>query len=307
MTKQFYLVSNIRYDANEDFGDHTTFRLAPVYIVPQTDTKLKASYGTGFKAPPLEDLYVNFLPFFVANPDLKPEESTGCDAGFEQPLANGQFRFGSTYFHNEINNLIEIVTTPTPGVESLGNIDRALTYGFENFAAWQVNSSLNLRADYTYTVAIAQSTPGCTSSPCAGQELLRRPKNKASLTANWQATDRLSLSSTLLYVGSWYDITRQTTAPDGFNSYVKAPGFATVNLAANYALRDDVTLFGRIDDLFNAKYEDPLGFMRPGFGIFGGIKLTLGGVPSSGATSATTSSLGTTPQPGLPGRNGGLQ
>lgn len=30
--------------ANEDFGDHTTFRVAPVYIVPQTDTKLRASY-----------------------------------------------------------------------------------------------------------------------------------------------------------------------------------------------------------------------------------------------------------------------
>jgi vitamin B12 transporter len=266
LTKQFYIVSNIRYDANEDFGDHTTFRVAPVYIVPQTDTKLKASYGTGFKAPSLEDLYVNFLPYFLANPALKPEESTGWDLGFEQPIANDRFRFGSTYFRNDISNLIETVTTSTPGVESLGNIDKASAYGFENFAAWQVNSRLNLRADYTYTVALADSTLGCTSPPCAGQELLRRPKNKASLIANWQATDRLSLSSTLLYVGPWWDITRQTTAPDGFNQYVQAPGFTTVNLAANYALRDDVTLFARIDNLFNAQYEDPLGLMRPGFG-----------------------------------------
>jgi vitamin B12 transporter len=295
LTKQFYIVSNVRYDANEDFGDHTTFRVAPVYIVPQSDTKLKASYGTGFKAPPLEDLYVNFLPFFVANPNLKPEESAGWDAGFEQPLANGRFRFGSTYFSNDIKNLIEVVTTPIPGVESLGNIDRASTYGFENFAAWQVNSRLSLRADYTYTVAIADSTPGCTSAPCAGQELLRRPKNKASLTANWQATDRLSLSSTLVYVGSWYDITRQTTAPDGFNEYVKAPGFATVNLAANYALRDDVTLFARIDNLFNRQYEDPLGFMRPGFGAYAGIRVTTGGLSSGGAPPATAAAPGPAP------------
>jgi vitamin B12 transporter len=305
LTKQFYLVSNVRYDANEDFGDHTTFRVAPTFIAPDIDTKLKASYGTGFKAPPLEDLFVNFLPFFVGNPALKPEESTGWDVGFEQPLANDRFRFGSTYFRNEISNLIETVITPTPGVESLGNIDRASAYGFENFAAWRVNRRLNLRADYTYTVAIAESTPGCAASPCAGQELLRRPKNKASLTANWQATERLSLSSTLLYVGSWFDITRQATAPNGFESYVKAPGFTTVNLAVNYALQDDVALFGRIDNLFNAKYEDPLGFMRPGFGIFGGIKLTLGGVPSSGVVSGP--SLGTTPQTGLPSKIGSLQ
>jgi vitamin B12 transporter len=304
ITRQFYLVSNVRYDANEDFGDHTTFRVAPVYIVPETDTKLKASYGTGFKAPSLEDLYVDFLPYFVANPDLKPEESTGWDAGFEQPIANGQFRFGSTYFRNDIDNLIETVTTSTPGVESLGNIDKASAYGFENFAAWQVNSSLNLRADYTYTVAIADSTPGCTSSPCAGQELLRRPKNKASLTANWQATHRLSVSGTLLYVGPWYDITRQTTAPDGFNQYVKAPGFTTVNLAANYALRDDVTLFARIDNLFNAQYEDPLGFMRPGFGAYAGIRLTMGGGASSAAPPAAAAGAGPVPPSPTPRSQG---
>ncbi len=302
LTKQLYLVSNVRYDANEDFGDHTTFRVAPVYIVPQTDTKLKASYGTGFKAPSLEDLYVNFLPFFVANPNLKPEESAGWDAGFEQPIANDRFRFGSTYFHNDITNLIETVTTPTPGVESLGNIDKATTSGFENFAAWQVSSRLNLRADYTYTLAIADSTPGCTSPPCAGQELLRRPKNKASLTANWQATDRLSLSATLLYVGSWFDITRQAVAPDGFNQYVKAPGFATVNLAANYALRDDVTLFAKIDNLFNKQYEDPLGFMRPGFGAYAGLRFAVGGTPPAATTAAGAGPTPPSPSP----RSGGV-
>lgn len=295
LTKQFYLVSNVRYDANEDFGDHTTFRIAPVYLVPITDTKLKASYGTGFKAPSLEDLYVNFLPFFVANPNLKPEESKGWDAGFEQPIANGSFRFGSTYFRNDIRNLIATVESTTPGVLTLGNINTASTFGFENFAAWQVNSRLNLRADYTYTVAKADSTPGCTSPPCSGQQLLRRPKNKASLTANWQATDRLSISSTLLYVGPWWDLGRQTEPPLGFNPYIKAPGYTTLNLAANYVLRDDVTLFARIDNLFNKQYEDPSGFLRPGFGIYGGIRLTAGGSPSGVASPAAASSTGTAP------------
>jgi vitamin B12 transporter len=278
----------VRYDANENFGDHMTFRVAPVYIVPQTDTKLKASYGTGFKAPSLEDLYVNFLPFFLANPNLKPEESSGWDVGFEQPLANDRFRFGSTYFRNDITNLIATSASTTPGVTTLTNINTATAFGFENFAAWQVNSRLNLRADYTYTVAKADSTSTCTIPPCSGQQLLRRPKNKASLTANWQATDRLLVSATLLYVGSWWDLTRQILPPDGFNAYVKAPGFMTVNLAANYALRDDVTLFARIDNLFNKQYEDPLGFMGPGFGVFAGIRFTAGGtdLPPAAASSA---------------------
>jgi vitamin B12 transporter len=286
ITQRFFIVSNIRYDANEDFGDHTTWRVAPVYIVPGTETKLKATYGTGFKAPSLEDLYVNFLPFFLANPNLKPEESKGWDVGFEQPLANDRIRFGSTYFRNDINNLITTVDSTTPGVSTLANVNTASTFGAENFAAWQVSKDLNLRADYTYTVAKADSVIACTSPPCSGQQLLRRPKNKASLTANWQATSRLSVSTTLLYVGSWWDIGRQAVPPDGFSPYIKQPGFTTVNLAVNYAWTDSMTVFGRIDNLFNKYYEDPAGFVRPGFGAFGGIRFTLGGgAPAGGASS----------------------
>jgi vitamin B12 transporter len=285
LTQQFYLVSNIRYDANEDFGDHTTFRIAPVYLVQTTGTKLMASYGTGFKAPPLEELFVNIPDQFVANPNLKPEESAGWDVGFEQPIANDSVRFGSTYFRNDLKNLIQDVVT-SGGLFTPVNVGVASTFGTENFAAWQVNKYLNLRADYTYTVAKDDIT---------GQQLLRRPKNKASLTANWLATDRLLITSTLLYVGPWWDFARQTEPPDGINPLVKAPGFTTVNLAANYALRDDVTLFARIDNLFNKQYEDPAGFLRPGFGIFGGVRFTAGGTPSGNGLPNTIPGANTTP------------
>jgi vitamin B12 transporter len=286
ITQRFFIVSNIRYDANEQFGDHTTWRVAPVYIVPGTETKLKATYGTGFKAPTLEELYVNFLPTFLANPNLKPEESKGWDVGFEQPLANDTIRFGSTYFRNDIRNLITAVpdpTNPTPGAFMEQNVTTASTFGTENFIAWQASRNLNLRADYTYTVAKADvAAASATSPPFSGQQLVRRPKNKASLTATWQATSRLQVTGTLLYVGPWWDFTRNGIPPTESNLYVKAPGFTTVNLAVNYAWTDNVTVFGRIDNLFNKYYEDPLGFVRPGFGAFGGVKFTLGGTPGGG-------------------------
>jgi outer membrane receptor protein involved in Fe transport len=38
-----------------------TWGAAPALIVPGPETKLKASYGTGFKAPTLTELYVNNL------------------------------------------------------------------------------------------------------------------------------------------------------------------------------------------------------------------------------------------------------
>ena len=72
-----------------------------------------------------------------------------------------------------------------------------------------------------------------------------------------------------------------------FTEEVKAPPFATVNVAANYVLTDNLTMFARIENLFNRHYEDPIGFLRPGFGIFGGIRLTTGTPAGNGAATPT--------------------
>src|SRR5262249_34989978 len=82
-------------------------------------------------------------------------------------------------------------------------------------------------------------------------------------------------------VGSWLDMNR------AFTEEVKAPPFATVNLAANYVIADNLTMFARIENLFNKHYEDPIGFLRPGFGIFGGMRLTTAPVANVAASAST--------------------
>ncbi len=127
---RFFLASNIRYDANDQFGGRATFRLAPSFHVPWTETILKGSYGTGFKPPTLSQLHVDFPAFgFLGNPNLKPEESTGYDIGFEQPLFNDIIRFGATYYQNNITDLI----VPNATFTSFTNIGRVKTYGCEAF------------------------------------------------------------------------------------------------------------------------------------------------------------------------------
>ena len=71
----------MRYDDNNRFGSKVTYRFAPAYVIDATGTKLKASIGSGFKAPTLSELFQDFPAFFFfANPNLKPETSTGWDA-----------------------------------------------------------------------------------------------------------------------------------------------------------------------------------------------------------------------------------
>ena len=289
---RFFVVSNIRYDDNESYGGHTTWRVAPAFIVPWTDTKLKATYGTGFKAPTLTELYVNNPSFMVVgNPNLLPETSTGYDLGFEQPFLHDRVRVGGTYFHNDITNLIEGTTNPTTFVSTYVNVGQATTQGVEAFAAYTLTNRLLLRADYTYTEARDDLT---------GQELLRRPMNKASLTAFWKATDRLLVTGQVVYVGPWLDYNRPGTAE------LMAPGYTLVNLTANYAVTDRITAFGRINNLLNQQYEDPLGFMRPGFGIYGGLTVQIGGVPSSLASSGAIPTTAAPPSSAPSTRGGTL-
>lgn len=259
--KLFYLAANIRRDDHESFGGHNTWRVAPAFIIPVTDTKLKASYGTGFKAPSLNQLYASFPPFFLANPRLRPEVSVGYDTGFEQPLWNGRVSFGATYFHNNITDLINaVVIDPANFVSSLENVQKVKTQGWETFAAASVTDRLKLRTDYTYTRVRDLVT---------GLDLLRRPREKTSVTAIWLPVDQLSLSATLLHFSNWLDLDQQTLRN------VPQRGFTVVNFAANYTVDQHVTVFGRIDNAFNEKYENPRGFLRPGFGIFGGVRVAI--------------------------------
>lgn len=242
----------IRYDDNSRFGNKVTYHLAPAWLINATDTKLKASFGTGFKAPALEQLFGGF----GANPLLKPETSTGYDAGFEQSLWSN-VSGGATWFHNDIKNLI--VNGPPPDY-LYGNIGRARTQGVETFIAWKALDTLSLRADYTYTDAIDASTK---------LELLRRPRNRLSLTGDWRATPDLSLDATFVVTGPQSDIGRES----GITETI--PGYAVLNLAASYKITDTWSLFGRVENATDTTYQSPDGFLRPGIGAYGGIKANL--------------------------------
>jgi vitamin B12 transporter len=256
--ERLFNAASVRYDSYDTFGSKTTFRIAPALLIPETDSKLKGSIGTGFKAPTLAELFQNFPSFnFFGNPNLKPETSIGYDLGFEQAGLDKRVRFGATYFHNNIDNLIAINDTST----SVENIGKATTYGVESFVAYTPWESLTLRADYTFLIA---------KNDILDQQLSRRPKNKASLDAAWHATEAAVLSATIVYVGPWRDANRTGTVTG-----LTANGYALVNLAGSYDLGNGMSAYARIDNLLDRRYQSPTGFLRPGLGVFAGVRLAL--------------------------------
>jgi vitamin B12 transporter len=251
---RFFVVTNVRHDRNDAFGGHTTWRIAPAYLIPESGTKLKASYGTAFYAPSLNQL---FDPL-SGNPNLRPEQSRGVDVGIEQSLFGGRATFGATWFQNDITDLITF--SPVFPFTNM-NLNEAETRGVEAFIVAQLSDRLRLRADYTHTIAIDATT---------GNDLLRRPRHKTTLGAIWQLTDRLTLSASAIWVSGWFDVDRLGQVLGVF----KTSGNTVVNLAADYRINERVKLFARIDNLFDKRYETPIGWLRPGFSAYAGLRIT---------------------------------
>ena len=132
--------------------------------------------------------------------------------------------------------MINVNSTAT----SFENIGRATTYGVESFVAYTPWEPLTLRGDYTFTIA---------KDDILDQELLRRPKNKASLDAKWQITEKAVLSATLLYVGPWVDVNRAGTVTG-----LTGNQYTLVNLAGSYDLGNGLSAYARINNLLDRHY-----------------------------------------------------
>jgi vitamin B12 transporter len=263
---RLFTAANVRYDSNSLFGHKATYRFAPTYVISESGTQVRASVGTGFKAPTLVELFESSA-FQNPNPNLKPEKSIGWDAGIEQALLGDAVHVGATYFHISLRDLIDdeptpgAITSPTGPTFTNVNVNRATTLGVESFLSYKPWSVLTLRLDYTYTEA---------TDDVLQQELQRRPKNKATLDANWKATSAFSFDASLLYVGTWIDGNRDFSIPR-----LQAPGYLTANIAANYDLTRQFAVYARINNLLDRHYEEPVGFLQPSIGVFAGVKARL--------------------------------
>jgi vitamin B12 transporter len=249
----------VRFDDNDRFGGKVTWRVTQSLAIDEIGTRLKGSYGTGFKTPTLFQLFAPGDPFFgpLGNPNLGPETSSGWDIGFEQTLWDERVLFGASYFSNSFNDLIDFV-----GGRGFRNIDRATSQGVESYIEITPFEGLTLRGNYTYTHSRDDST---------GERLLRRPTDKGSVNVNYRfLQEAANLNLNVVIVGrkddmnfSVFPFRRETI-----------PGYAVINLAGSYQVNRYLNVFARVDNLFDKHYQEVLGFGTSGVAGYGGIKVS---------------------------------
>ena len=257
--------AGIRQDEYNVFGSATTYRVTGGYLHQETGTKLRGSYGTGFRAPTINQL---FFPFF-GNPNLQPEKSQGLDVAVDQTLFNDRVTLSAGYFWTRYRNLIiSIQDAAICGVGPFGtnfcaaNVGLARAEGVEASGKFKLVEdqpwirSLYLQFQYTYT-----STTNLTNNQ--DTRLPKWPLNQWSTVLSYQPIESLRVNVEGRYVGQRFNDT---------SNQQSIPSFLVWNLAATYDVNRRIQLYTRVDNLFNEKYEEVLFFGTPIRSIFGGVR-----------------------------------
>jgi vitamin B12 transporter len=248
--ERLFLTTGVRIDDHQRFGTQPTYRLTAAYRIPATGTKLKATWGTGFSSPTMDDLFFN-SPFFVGNPDLDPERSKGWDVGIEQALFDERLNLELTYFENRVKDLIALDTSVFPW--TVTNVNKSRTRGVELGLMARPLENLDLSAAYTFT---------WTHSDETHDRLLRRPPHIGSLVLNYRPLERANVNLGVYYNGR-QDDWPQTTLRD----------YVLVNLGLSWEASAKLTLFGRVENLFDDDYEEVNGFGSAGRTAYAGLEL----------------------------------
>ncbi len=260
-----------RVDAIEGGQTFDTWRATAAYRIDETGTKLRASAGTGDKAA---TLYQRFSQY--GTPGLLPEKSFGVDAGVDQKLFDDRLTLSATAFASNYNDLVQYgdvaSCTPLQQTELLGcyyNIARARMRGVELSAEAALAPGI-LRAKATYTYDNAENLDfGNPSDIDAGMQLYRVPRNSGSLSLIYDGIANLEIEPRLSLVGTRLDIYYN---PATFASQnVNLSSYAKLDVLANYKINENFAMFGRIENLTDARYEEVYNFGTAGRSYYAGI------------------------------------
>lgn len=244
------LQGSVRVDRLSTHGDETTggiaygYRFAPGW-------RGGVSWATGFKAPSFSDLY---FPNF-GRPVIRPETSRSREAGLYYDA--GETRAKAVVFRNDVRGLIAFVfpcPDPNPAFAfgCADNVQRAQIQGVS--LAW------SSRVGATRVAATVDLLD--PDNLTTGRQLARRATQTASLRVDHPVgSGRVGLE--WLLVGERFDDAGNTR---------RLGGFGVLNLLAEAPVTAGWSVFARVNNAFDKRYETAQFFVQPGLSAFVGIR-----------------------------------
>ncbi|GFE88755.1 TonB-dependent receptor plug domain-containing protein [Steroidobacter agaridevorans] len=255
------LTAGVRYDDHDTFGGHTTTRASAAWSVTPS-TILRASYGEGFKAPTLYQLYSLY-----GNLNLDAEEAESWDAGIEQHFFDKQLVVSATYFDRDTTNMIDFVscwgeTSPDCLARPDGyydNFQQTNAHGVELAMAAHLTEQLSLTVNYTNMDA--ENTARGTAN--FGHSLPRRPDETTNAQVSYEWPVGLTTTVAVQHASRSFDTISNAAVLDGYT---------LVDFRASLAVSDSLEVYGRIENAFDEEYETVKNYGTLGRTFYAGLR-----------------------------------
>jgi outer membrane receptor for ferrienterochelin and colicins len=291
----------LRTDQHSEFGNAVSPKIAANARLGG-GISARASYGRGFRAPDIGQLYYRFLNpssiyQVIGNPNLQPEYSNSLQIGGEYATPARRARFGVNLFHNDVEDLIESVSlgfaaTPAQVTEIMTrealdmsfrpvagrllltykNINNAVTEGVELDGEVAITPSLSVSGGYTYLDARDDVTD---------LRLTGRSEHQGMVRATWRPA-RFGFTANLRgsFASDW--VAARATV-NGQPLDTLAPGYAIWDAYASQRILRGLNVFVAVDNLADSQDPNlgklsatgaPLAIYRPDVGrtVRGGIR-----------------------------------
>jgi outer membrane receptor for ferrienterochelin and colicins len=266
------ITTGVRYDDHSLFGTAISPKVAVVERVTDWLTA-RGSFGRGFRAPDVGQLYFRFLNptnlyQVIGNPHLEPERSSSWQVGVESRTGS-RAHVGLNVFRNDVMNLIQAVNlgfvasparlasiatandiTPDFNVQLnrllflYKNVAHVRTRGVELSGDYRIRQVVRVSGTYAHVNAIDANTRAALSN---------RNPHQGTVRVDWTPA-RSGIRANLrgAFYSSW--IAGSTRSVAG-TSDIYAPGFALWDLTVSKTAIRGAEVFGAVNNLTNS--QDP--------------------------------------------------
>ncbi len=258
LTNNLYATLGSRFDEHSVAGNEDSHRATFAYLFDDKLTKLKSSFGTGFRFPSLYEMYYVYAANSKSLSYVKAENSKSFDIGLEKFFPVIGLNLEATFFNMKYDDVLEgwkdgtssgvaYTTQNMPGTVK--------SKGLELISKWKVNNLLNFNLNYTYTSTYdgAEADDPNRNQSYTNNQMVRVPRNIINLNTNFKLPKLKNFEFDLR--SKWSDMARDYGNGNRTYSDERIDDYFVNDLSISYNLRNDYNLYFDINNLLNEKYE----------------------------------------------------
>ena len=267
VSKNLYATLGARFDEHAKADNEDSHRATLAYLFDDKTTKLKSSYGTGFRFPSLFELYYVSYANEKSIKAVKAETSRSFDIGVEKSFTNLGLNVDVSYFNIEYYDTLEgewADGTASGSAYTTQNMPGTVkSEGLEITSKWKTNDFLNFDLNYTYTSTYDGAEQDNPDNTYINAQMVRVPRHFLNLGTKYIFPNKnLNLTLQTKLSSKARDYGNANEPANGSFADVKLNSYMVNDLSLNYDIFDTYKVFFDVKNIFDKKYETALQYSQ---------------------------------------------